>query len=376
MTSTSNPAKRSIEQMAPWIGEEEEHAVAEYLRAGGWLTEFKKTLEFERMLAEYTGSRHAVALSSGTAALFAALMAVGIGPGDEVIVPDFTMIASANAVVLAGATPVMADISRVDLCLDLNQIEAHLTPRTKAILLVSLNGRAPDMDETLRIARKHSLRLVEDAAQSLGSLHKGKHLGTFGEVGIFSFSPLKIITTGQGGIAVTDDPHLAARIRRFKDFGRSSGGTDVHDTIGYNFKFTDMQAVIGIEQMKKLAWRVARKKEIFELYRAELTGLPGIHFIDTDLAQTTPWFIDVLAGRRDELRDYLAAHGIKSRPFYPPVHRQPAYSLPGSHPAAEFCSGNGLWLPSSTFLSDATIREICGFVRRFTRHEPAMTRPA
>jgi len=170
---------KHINQVEPWIGEEEKQALIEYMDSGGWLTEYRKTREFETMIAEYVGARYCAVLCNGTVTLFTALMALGIGPGDEVIVPDFTMIASANAVVLAGATPVFVDIDRATLCLDLDLAERAITPRTKAIMLVSLNGRAPDMDRAVALADQHGLFLVEDAAQSLGSRWRGKHLGAF-----------------------------------------------------------------------------------------------------------------------------------------------------------------------------------------------------
>lgn len=359
--STRNP----IEQMAPWFGEEEANAAAEYIRGGGWMTEFRKSHELEQMIASYVGCRHAVMVTSGTAALFCAMTACGIGPGDEVLVPDITMIATANAVLLAGAKPVFVDISPADLCMDLDAAERAVTKRTKAILLVSLNGRAPDMRKALDLAGRHSLKLIEDAAQSFGSFQQGKHLGTYGEAGVLSFSPLKIITTGQGGAVLTDNPEIAARVRQIKDFGRIKGGQDHHDFIGYNFKFTDLQAVIGIEQMKKLEWRVRRKKEMFALYRSKLEGVSGLEFIATDLSETTPWFMDVLAGRRDALQQHLSACGVKSRPFYPPIHSQPAYRLRGDYRVTEDVAERGLWLPSSTFLTDDDVRLVCDAICAF-----------
>jgi perosamine synthetase len=362
---TSGAQRKTVEQMAPWTGEEEKRAVAEYLDSGGWLTEFRKTAEFEQQIANCTGSRHAVVVSSGTAALFCAVAACGVGPGDEVIVPDFTMIATANAVLLAGARPVFVDVSPEHFCLDVGAAEKAITKRTRAILLVSLNGRSPDMLQAVELARKHGLHLIEDAAQSFGSFHQGKHLGTFGACGIVSFSPLKIITTGQGGAVITDDPQIAARVRQLKDFGRSRGGADYHESLGYNFKFTDLQAVIGLEQMKKLAWRLRRKKEMFALYRSELEAVPGVRFLDTDLSETAPWFIDILAENRDALARHLADRGIKTRPFYPPIHSQPAYGLTGHYPVTEAAAARGLWLPSSTFLTDDDVRHVCETIRSF-----------
>jgi perosamine synthetase len=363
-----------INQMEPWIGDEEKRALIEYLDSGGWLTEFKRTREFEEMIADYVGSRHAVVVSNGTLSLAAALLALGVGPGDEVIVPDLTMIASANAVVLIGAKPVFVDISGSNLCLDLDLAEEACTANTKAIMLVSLNGRAPDMDRVRALAARCGLYLVEDSAQSLGSRYKGRHLGTFGHVGSFSFSAPKIVTTGQGGALVTDDPNIADKIRKVKDFGRRQSGVDYHEMLGFNFKFTDLQAVIGIEQMKKLEWRVQRKKEMFALYRCELLATDQITFIETDLTDTAPWFIDVLVPDPSALTSYLSERGIGSRPMYPAIHSQPAYGLSGDYPNSEYVAKHGLWLPSSSFLEDETIKRICAEIRAFYSRQLSVVR--
>ena len=343
--------------------------MAEYLDSGGWLTEFKKAREFERMIADYAGSRYASVVNNGTISLVIALMASGIGNGDGVIVPDFTMIASANAVVLAGARPVLVDIDPANLCLDLDLAEAAITDKTRAILYVSLNGRCHDMNRVAALARKYNLYLIEDAAQSLGSRYQGKHMGTFGEIGSFSFSFPKIITTGQGGALVTDNEGLFRRISMIKDFGRSRGGIDYHEIMGFNSKFTDLQAVIGIEQMKKLDWRVKRKKEMYKLYANLLKDIEQIKLVETKLEDTVPWFTDILAegkGARDSLMEYLSEKGIGTRPFYPAIHTQPPYC----HMNGDFtCSGDvsqrGLWLPSSSFLIDDDIERVCAEIKNY-----------
>ena len=363
-------AAEYIPQMQPWIGEEEKKAVVEYLDSGGWLTEFERTRELEQVIAAYVGARHAVMVANGTVSLFAALAALGVGAGHEVLVPDLTMIASANTVLLAGATPVFVDVEPASLCLDLERAERAITPRTKAIMLVSFNGRAPDMDRAVALARRHGLVLVEDAAQALGSRWRGKHLGTFGDIGSFSFSSPKVVTMGQGGTLVSDDDALVARVRKVKDFGRVKSGVDEHDALGYNFKFTDLQAVIGLAQMSKLDWRVQRKKEMFALYRAELADVGEVTFIATDLDATSPWFIDVLVPDPRALRQHLHERGIGSRPFYPPVHTQAPYHQTGDFPETARASRHGLWLPSSSFLDDRTIKRICGEIRTFYRARP------
>lgn len=354
--------------MEPLIGEEEKKAVAEYLDSGGWLTEFKKTREFEKMIGNLVGAKYVSVVNNGTVSLTIAMMALGIKGGDEVIVPDYTMIASANAVILAGVKPVLVDIDPKNLCLDLDLVKKALTQKTKAIMLVTINGRYPEMEKFVEFAKDNNLYLIEDAAQSFGSGYKGKYLGTFGDVGSFSFSMPKIITTGQGGALVTDNEDLYQKILKIKDFGRAESGIDYHETLGYNFKFTDLQAVIGIEQMKKIDWRVKRKKEIYKTYRDLLKDVKGIESIETNLKDTAPWFIDILVdeGKRDKLISFLEEKGIGTRPFYPAIHTQPPYSwVRGDFPNSKDISERGLWLPSAFFLSDEDIQYICQKIREF-----------
>jgi perosamine synthetase len=360
---------KRINQIEPWIGEEEKKAVAEYLDAGGWLTEFKKTREFERMIADYVGSKYASVVNNGTISLVIALMALGIRNEDEVVVPDYTMIASANAIVLVGAKPVFVDIDPSNLCLDLGLAEEAINRRTRAIMFVGINGRCPDMNEVTAFARKHNLSLIEDAAQSLGSRFQGKHLGTFGIVGSLSFSFPKIITTGQGGAVVTDDEELYRRMAMIKDFGRPKAGVDYHEIMGLNSKFTDLQAVIGVEQMKKLDWRVKRKKEIYKLYRDLLQDVREVEFIATNLQECAPWFIDILVdgdGVKNNLVKFLESKGIGTRPFYPAIHTQPPYShVRGDFKVSESVSERGLWLPSSSFLTNDDVERVCSEIKAF-----------
>lgn len=359
-----------IYQMQPWIGKEEQQAISLYLKNGGWLTEFKKTKRLEEMIAKFTGAKYACMVSNGTVSLFIALQALGIGQKDEVIVPNFTMIASANAVILSGAIPILVDITRENLCIDLSLAQKAITKKTKALMFVSLNGRSPNMDEVISFCRKNKLYLVEDAAQSFGSKWKGKHLGTFGEIGSFSFSSPKIITTGQGGALTTNSDNLIKKIRQIKDFGRVRSGVDEHIILGYNFKFTDLQAVIGIEQMKKLPMRVKRKKEIYNLYNKTLSPLKQVQFIPTDLDNTSPWLIDIFAEKRDQLIEYLLKNQIGSRKFYPAIHTQAPYKNWSEYknvhfPVSEEIPSKGLWLPSSSFLTDQTILRVCKVIKKF-----------
>ena len=357
-----------IMQMRPLFGEEEKKAICDYMDEDGFITEFKRTAQFEQMIAEYTGTKHCIVVNNGTISLTLAAMAVGVVAGDEVIVPNYTMIASPNAVKMFGAVPVFVDVEPDTLCLDIELVKKAITPKTKAIMLVSANGRAPAAGIAAfeALAKEKGIALIEDSAQSLGSwFPDGRHVGRAGRVGSFSFSSPKIVSTGQGGALITDDDEIARRLRRLKDFGRSGGGNDIHDSIGFNFKFTELQACIGIEQMRKLPARVIRKKEIWKRYQEKLAGIDGVSVFPHDLALTAPWFIDVRVERREGLIDYLKQRNVGTRVMYPPITRQAAYDLPGDYPVAEDVGRRGLWLPSAVQLSDDEIDHVCEAIRDF-----------
>ncbi len=356
-----------INQMEPSFDEKERDALYEYMNSGGWVTEFKKTREFERMIADFTGAKYCSVVSNGTVSLSIAMMACGIGAGDEVIVPDYTMVATPNAAELIGAKAVFADIDRRNLCMDFNEMCNRVTERTKAVILVSINGRFPErIHDFVDFCRERNIYLIEDAAQSLGSYCEGKHLGTFGNIGSFSFSAPKVITTGQGGALVTDDEQLYEKICLIRDFGRTGGGNDHYLVKGWNFKFTDIQAVVGIEQMKKLPERIAKKKVMGKLYADKLGKIKGVEIINTDFDQTSLWFFDILCKDRENLRIYLKERGIGTRPFYPALHKEPAYHYDSlSFPIAEEAAKYGLWLPSSVKLTEEQIDYICESISDF-----------
>ncbi len=356
-----------INQMEPWYGKAEKKAILDYLNSGGWLMEFKKTEEFEKMICEYTGAKYCSVVSNGTVSLFLALKALGIKEGDEVIVPDYTMIATPNAVVLAGAKPVFVDVDD-SLCLDTKLVKKAIGPKTKAVMHVSINGRAGDLNSLKKLCQDNKIPLIEDAAQSLGSFYNGKHLGRHGIIGSFSFSVPKIITTGQGGALITDDKKLYEKIEKLKDFGRVKPGVDQHDEMGWNFKFTDLQAVFGIEQMKKLPKRTKIKKHIQSLYEKHLKNVYEVKFIDTDLNNVSPWFVEILVPDSVALQKHLRLNNIGSRVFYPAIHTQPIYKhVKGDFPAATYAGQHGLWLPSSSFLKDSEIKMVCQKIIDFYR---------
>lgn len=357
-----------IPQMEPLITADDREAVSAYLASGGWLTEFERTREFEKQIAGYTGARFCTTTPNGTLALFLALSGCGIGPGDEVIVPALTMAATATSVLLAGAQVVFADIESATLCLDLRAAERQFTSRTKAVIFVSLNGRAPaGLADFVTQCRARSITVIEDAAQSLGSFTGGRHLGTIGDCGCLSFSSQKVVTTGQGGAVVTNDEAIFDRMRMRRDFGRLKGGSDHYLEVGWNLKFTDLQAVLGVEQMRRLPDIVVRKRQQYERYRQCLSGVSGVRLLNTDLAATTPWFVDILVDRdtRPALMGYLREHGVGSREFYPALNTTPALRSDVSCEVAEAIAQQGLWLPSSLRLTDADIDRVCLAIAQF-----------
>jgi len=357
-----------IHQVEPYLTEKEQEAVSEYLRSGGWLTEFRKTEEFEKMIAEFLGVKYCSVITNGTVGLYLALLASGIGKGDKVIVPNFTMIATINAVVWAGAEPVIVDINRDNLCMNFENL--RLDVECKALIYVPINGRSGDMSEVMKFCNDHKLVLIEDACQSLASRWQDKFFGTFGSTGVFSFTPHKIITTGQGGAVVTNDERVYERLEKLKDFHRTAPGIDSHDGIGYNFKFTDLQAVVGIEQMKIIDERMRKKKKLFQTYQQGLAGVEGVKMLNTNIEQTTPWFVDILLTSkkaRDDLQAYLKKCNIGTRVFYPPLNHQDPFShfRKGSFPVSEELGYRGLWLPSSVGLEYKQVSYICGAVKDF-----------
>jgi len=357
-----------IMQMRPLFGEEEKKAVCDYMDEDGFITEFKRTEQFENMIADFTGAKHCVVVNNGTISLTLAAIACGVEAGDEVIVPNYSMIATPNSVKMFGAVPVFVDVEPETLCLDIGKVAAAITGKTKAIMLVSANGRYPKAGIAAfeALARNRQLLLIEDSAQSLGSFYPdGRHVGRAGLVGSFSFSAPKIISTGQGGALITDSDEIASKLRRLKDFGRSGGGNDIHDSIGYNFKFTELQAVIGIEQMKKLGVRIRRKKEIWKRYSEGLASVSGIKLFDHDLQCTAPWFIDSLAENREALIARLRDAGVQTRIMYPPINKQVAYQVAGEHAVSNLIGEKGLWLPSAVQLSDSQIDHITASIRAF-----------
>jgi len=360
---------KNIPWWEPEINDPEKRLVAKVLDSN-FVNDGEVTTEFEDRIAKRIGCGYAVAVTSGTCAIYCALVALDIGPGDEVIVPDATFIATVNAVIMSGATPVLADIDPVALTLSPAAIVAAITPRTRAVMPVHVSGRAADMDAIVAIAEKHGIEVIEDAAEAFMSKVGGKYLGTIGRLGCFSFSPLKIITTGQGGLVVTDDERLHRRLREIKDQGRPvrSSGVDYDiPGIGYNFKLTNLQAAVGLGQLECLDWRMEQVRRVYRGYEQGLEGidgitLPGFRIDEGEL----PLWTDVLAERRDELNEFLQARGMDCRKYWKPIHTQPCYAAADDRfPDTLDAMSRALWLPSSFNLTDDDVAAVSNAIREF-----------
>ncbi|SDI17879.1 dTDP-4-amino-4,6-dideoxygalactose transaminase [Sinosporangium album] len=323
---------------------------------GGWISsQGPRVREFERAFAEYNGVAHGVACSSGTAALTLALRALGVGPGDEVIVPEFTMIACAWAVTYTGATPVFVDCGD-DLDIDVSRIEEKITPRTKVIMPVHIYGRRCAMPAIMDIAFNYNLRVVEDSAEAHG-------VRPVGDIACFSLFANKIITAGEGGICLTDDPRLAAQMAHLRGMAFSSEHNFLHKKLAYNFRMTAMQAAVALAQVERLDDILAARREIERRYDLGLKDIPGITLMPP---RDVLWMYDVRAERRGELCAFLAAEGIETRVFFKPMSRQPGYYDPGwpSLKANRF-SEDGLYLPTYTSLTAADQEYVTGRIRAF-----------
>lgn len=359
---------------SPLITDESKQLVAQALDEG-WISSVGPYLDrFEREFASYLGVKHAITVNTGTAALHIALLAAGIGPGDEVIVPAFTMAASWMAVMHTGATPIFVDVDPVIYTLDPNLIAPAITPKTKAIMPVHIYGHPADMDPILKIAKKHHLIVIEDSAEAHGAEYKGRLTGTLGDINAFSFYANKIVTTGEGGMVTTDRDDLAGIARRMKDLAHSPAKRFIHDALGYNYRMTSMQAALGSGQLLHIKDFLATKRHMAQQYQAGLSGIPGLTLPTTrEWATHVYWMYAILVDQekfglsKDEFRDALLKRGVDTRDFFYAPNTQPALTSQGlglgSYPVTETLAQNGCYLPSGLAITDAQIDAVCETIR-------------
>jgi perosamine synthetase len=351
---------------APSLGERELRYVSECVLSGWVSSAGSFVTRFEEMFAGFCGTQHAVALNNGTAALHLALLALGVGPGDEVIVPAFTFVATANAVTYTGATPVFVDSAPDTWTIDPALVEQVVTPRTKAIIPVHVYGHPADMDPLLELARDHHLAVVEDAAEAHGARYRGRPVGSLGDIGIFSFYGNKIVTTGEGGMCVTDRDDIAQRLRVLRNHGMTSPGRYWHERLGFNYRLTNLQAAVGVAQMERIDEILAAKRAIGAAYAQALRSVPGVLLQqEAEWAASVCWLVSVLVDE-EELgvgRDRLVAElgeDADTRPLFTPLHRQPIYVRDGGPalPVAERLGATGLSLPSAVDLRGNEIQRV------------------
>ncbi len=359
----------------PWLGQREEELVLETVRST-WISSAGKYIkQFEEEFAAYCGAAYGIATSNGTTSLHLAVHALGIGEGDEVIVPSLTFVACANAITYTGARPVFADVDPVTWTISPESVMTLITPRTKAIMPVHLYGQMAPMVELMALAEAHNLWVIEDAAEAHGAAIGNRRAGAWGTIGSFSFFANKIITTGEGGMLITDDAELAARCRLLRDHGMPPDRRYWHDEVGFNYRLTNMQAAVGVAQMTRIDEVIRRKREIALQYARELKDVPGITMnVERPGSTSVFWMVSALidppyALSRDELVVALRKEGIDSRPFFHPMDTLPPYRTSEPCPTALSLSRRGINLPSSPMLTTAQVSRICATLRRLATHE-------
>lgn len=369
----------------PDVGEEEIAAVVAAIRRGELSGTFGSAIPaFERAMADYVGVTHAVAVSSGTTALQLAVAAAGLGPGDEVLVSASTNIATALAAAHCGALPVPVDSEPDTWNLDLDRLEQLIGPRTKAVIPVHLYGHPVDMDRLMDIARRHRLLVIEDCAESHGATVRGRMTGSFGQMSCFSFYANKLITTGEGGMVLTEDAALAERLRLLRNLAFSEPRFK-HEALGFNFRMTGFQAAMGVVQAGKLERIVAEKRRVAHTYDALLADVPQLQRpIERDWARNVYWMYGLVVRpdsgvRRADLLAALAADGIQTRTFFCPMNQQPClHELPGFSaapcPVADRLWESGFYIPSSPTLDEATLTRIADGVRAAVRTSSKVSR--
>lgn len=363
----------------PLLTDEDAVLVLDCVRSG-WISSAGRYLEeFERGWAAYCGMRHGIAVSNGTTALEIATRLLDLCPGDEVIMPTFTIISCAQAILRAGGTPVLVDSDARTWQMDVQQVADKITPRTRAIMVVHIYGHPADMDPLRELAIQHNLTIIEDAAEAHGAEYRGRKCGGLGDISTFSFYANKLITTGEGGMVLTQRDDWAERARALRNLCFQRARRFLHEDLGYNFRLTNMQAALGVSQLRRFESIVARKRAIAAAYAERLRELPGLELpVEEPWARSVYWVYGIVLDERTgidaaELARRLHARGIETRPFFLGMHEQPIFRKLGlfrgeRYPVAERLARQGLYLPSGLTLTEAQIDQVCDAVRASLIH--------
>jgi perosamine synthetase len=359
----------------PSLTENDFACVEEAVRSG-WISGSKGSFidKFEVEFSRYCGVKYGVACSNGTTALHLATASLGLDPQDEVIVPAFTNIATVLSVVYVGARPVLVDSDPEIWGIDPAKVERKITDRTKAIIPVHIYGHPVEMDEVMKLARDYKLMVIEDAAEAHGSLYKGKKVGGIGQIGCFSFYANKIITTGEGGMVVTNDDSLHSKIKALSNLAYSDVARYQHEEIGFNYRMSNIIAALGYSQLSRIEECISRKRRMAERYNSLLRGIGSIQLpVEKSWAKNVYWMYgivlqDFFGMTRDQLKDFLAQRGVETRSFFYPMHLQPAFNKRGmfigeKYPVSELLSNMGLYLPSGLTISDEEIAYVAECIK-------------
>lgn len=359
----------------PLLVGNEERYLRECVNTGWISSEGPFVSRFEQEFASSVDREHGIAVSNGTAALDVAVAALKLRPGDEVILPTFTIISCASAIVRAGATPVLVDSKADTWNMDVEEIESKITARTAAIMVVHIYGLPVDMDPLLRVAEKHGLAVIEDAAEMIGQNYKDRPCGSFGDLSTFSFYPNKHITTGEGGMVVTNDAALAERCRSLRNLCFQPGKRFVHEELGWNYRMTNMQAALGVAQLERLDESRIHKRWMGRRYTQLLSGMRGIQLPlpSTDYAENIYWVYGLVLDKEnpidvDQVMRMLAEKGVGTRPFFWPMHEQPVFHAMGlfsgeTYPVAEHLARRGFYIPSGLAMDEAKLDRVVDIVR-------------
>jgi perosamine synthetase len=362
------PVNEFIPVNIPLLNGNEKKYLIECIDTGWISSEGPFIKKFEEEFAAKVGRKYGVAVSNGSVALDAAMLALGLNHGDEVIMPTFTIICCATAITRAGAVPVLVDSDPVTWNMDVSQIESKITPKTKAIMIVHIYGIPVDVDKIIAIAQKYNLKIIEDAAEQHGQQYKGKPVGSFGDISCFSFYPNKHITTGEGGMIATDDLRLAEKCRSLRNLCFKPERRFVHDELGYNYRMTNIQAALGVAQLERMDEFVKKKRRIGEMYNDLLSGVKGIqlNLSKTDYAESIYWVYGIVL--KDEIPfdaveaiKKLEKAGVGARPFFWCMHEQPVFQKMGlfkneKYPVGENIARRGFYIPSGLGITEEQIK--------------------